>query len=312
VRQGTAATAGGEHEERQEGEEEARHGRGCCPACAGASNPLTLPRMQASPELALASLTSAAARSRLAANPVLLLPLGSLEDQGPATPMGDFMLAERVAGAIAAGVVAGGRDALVLPVLPFGGADYFGSVPGGIALEQATLRAVLRDVLGGLARHGLTRVMVVNGHGGNAGAIHDETLAHRRLTGAVVPSLAIWRLAAGFLAELVGAEEAARRSGHGADPLGSVAAHLLPELVRPAPAGAARGAPGTVLGLAVSGLGRARFDGGEVDLPLEFDGVAGGDPSACSAETGAALFERLVAYGTRVVLHLCAGGWGAI
>ncbi len=174
---------------------------------------------------------------------------------------------------------------------------------------------MLHDILAGLARHRLTRVLVVNGHGGNAQAIHDETLAHRQRTGAIVPSLPIWRLAACFLAELAGADEGARRIGHGADPLGSVAAHLLPASVRPdlAPAHAAPAAP--LLGLAASGFGRARFADGEIDLPLELDdiapdGVAGGDPRACSAETGATLAAGLAHYGAALIEHLCAAGWG--
>lgn len=271
--------------------------------------------MEPAPKLSLAALTSAEARPRLAANPVLLLPLGSLEEQGPQTPMGDFLLAERIALLIAARAHAAGHDALVLPVLPFGGADYFGSVPGGISLGQATLRAVLRDILDALARHGLTRILVVNGHGGNAGAIHDETLALRHRTGTIVPSFPIWRVAARILAELVGPAEARARTGHGADPLGSVARHLLPALARPDLAPAPDAATAHVLGLPITGFGQASFELAEIDLPVELDaiapsGVAGGDPRACAADTGEAVTARLVELGCGLILHLCGGGWG--
>ena len=269
--------------------------------------------MTSAPKLALAALTGAEARPRLAANPVLLLPMGSLEEQGPQTPMGDFLLAERIALLIAQRAQDAGHDTLVLPVLPFGGADYFGSVPGGLSLGQTTLRAVLRDVLDGLARHGLTRILVVNGHGGNAGAIHDETLALRHRTGTVVPSLPIWRIAATILTELVGPAEARARIGHGADPLGSVAAHLLPALVRPDLVPDAPRPATPFLGLDISGFGTARFRGAEIDLPIELDriapgGVAGGDPRACSAETGAAVTERLVEIGAGLIGRL----WGSL
>ncbi|MFN7001374.1 MAG: creatininase family protein, partial [Elioraea tepidiphila] len=68
-------------------------------------------------------------------------------------------------------VVALGADALVAPVLPFGGEDYFGTVPGGIALSHATLLAVIREMLERLLAHGLDRILIVNGHGGNTHAI---------------------------------------------------------------------------------------------------------------------------------------------
>ncbi len=273
--------------------------------------------MTPAPKLSLAALTSAEARPRLAANPVLLLPLGSLEEQGPQTPMGDFLLAERIALLIAERAGEAGHDTLVLPVLPFGGADYFGSVPGGISLGQATLRAVLRDVLDALQRHGLTRILVVNGHGGNAGAIHDETLALRHRTGTIVPSFPVWRIAAAILAELVGPVEAAARTGHGADPLGSVALHLLPALVRPDLVPGPRMAPAHVLGLPVTGFGHGHFDLAEIDLPVELDeiapaGMAAGDPRACATDMGEAVTGRLVELGCGLIMHLCANGWGGV
>jgi creatinine amidohydrolase len=51
-------------------------------------------------------------------------------------------------------------------VPPFGSADDFGSAPGGTALSQSTLRAMLDEMLACLLRHGLTRILVVNGLGG--------------------------------------------------------------------------------------------------------------------------------------------------
>ena len=209
--------------------------------------------------------------------------MGSLEEQGPQTPMGDFLLAERIALLIAQRAQDAGHDTLVLPVLPFGGADYFGSVPGGLSLGQTTLRAVLRDVLDGLARHGLTRILVVNGHGGNAGAIHDETLALRHRTGNRGPEpahLAHRRHDPGRSSWAP--PKHAPASAHGADPLGSVAAHLLPALVRPdlVPR-TPRARPPRSSASTSAASATARFRGAEIDLPIELDriapgGVAGG------------------------------------
>ncbi len=90
-------------------------------------------------------LTGGEARELATRRPVVLLPLGSHEDQGPHAPMGDYLSAERVAELIAGRATAEGAETVVAPVLPFGGADYFGTMPGGIALSQSTLRAVLAD-----------------------------------------------------------------------------------------------------------------------------------------------------------------------
>ena len=111
----------------------------------------------------LGELTSTDASRRIAAGAILLLPLGSQEDQGPHIPMGDHRCAERIAALIAQAAIRAGIDCLVVPALPFGGRDFFGSRPGGIALSQETLRAVLRDMFGCLLRHGATRMIVING-----------------------------------------------------------------------------------------------------------------------------------------------------
>jgi creatinine amidohydrolase len=259
-------------------------------------------------KLRLAELTSAEMREVAPRRPVILLPLGSHEDQGPHAPMGDYLSAEGVALRIAEMATKAGTETFVAPVLPFGGADYFGSMPGGIALSQSTLRAVLGDMLDCLIRHGLTRLVIINGHGGNVQAVHDVTLRLRQESNIVVPSFYLWRVGYGLLPGILGAERARQASGHGADPLTSVAMHLFPDLIRPdlipppAP-------PPPFLGLKISGFGTADFEGAELALPLEVaeiapNGVWNGDPRLCSAETGAALVARLAEIGARLAARV--------
>lgn len=95
----------------------------------------------------LGELTAGEMREILPLRPVILLPLGSHEDQGPHAPMGDYPFAERVVERIATRVTAAGTPTFVAPVLTFGGADFFASMPGGISLSQCTLRVVLTDML---------------------------------------------------------------------------------------------------------------------------------------------------------------------
>lgn len=263
----------------------------------------------------LAELTSAEARDRFAAGPVLLLPLGSQEDQGPHAPMGDFLCAERIAGLIAERACLRGHDTLVAPVLPFGGRDFFGSAAGGVTLSQETLRHVLRDVTGCLLRHGIRRLIVVNGHGGNAQAIHDVTQEILLARGILVPNFQLWRIAGQLLGPILGPilgeASAARAAGHGADPLASVAMHLFPELIRrelvPETAAPAR----EVFGLETGCFGTARFEGIEIGLPLEVGASAvTGDATLSSAQTGALLTERLVELGAGLIAHLASHGWG--
>jgi len=255
----------------------------------------------------LGDLTAGEAREIIGRNPVILLPLGSHEDQGPHAPMGDYLLAEHVAVQIAHRSCALGVETLVAPVLPFGGSNFFGSTPGGLALSQTTLRAVLMDVLGCLLRHHLTRLMILNGHDGNVQCIHEVTSEIYRSQGCLIPNMYLWRIAGTLLVDVVGEEKARQSLGHGADVLTSLAMHFFPDRVRRDMIPAPRDRP-EVMGLPVTGLATVGFDGVNISVPLEVaelapNGVAVGDPRLCSAETGAALAEKLIDFGARFVRH---------
>jgi creatinine amidohydrolase len=238
--------------------------------------------------------------------------MGSFEDQGPHAPMGDYLLAEKVAELAAIRASRSGTRTLVAPVLPFGGLDWFGPMVGGIAITQATLIAVLTDMVGHLRRNGLTRLIVINGHGGNVGPIGEVARTLYEQDRTVLPSLYLWRIAYGMLPKIVGAEAAAKVSGHGADPLTSLGLHLFPELMRPdlVPAGKPLKAD-PILGLPFTGLGTASFEGAEVAMPNAYDevynaGVAKGDPNLSSAQTGAALAEQLTEICARFIHHFAS------
>jgi creatinine amidohydrolase len=258
----------------------------------------------------MSELTAGEARQEYAAGPVILLPMGSHEDQGPHAPMGDWMLADAIAERIARRASERGTRTFVAPTVPFGGSDYFASSPGGIALGQATLRAVITDMLSCLLRAGLDRIVVINGHGGNVQAIHDATQPFWLERRILIPSLYLWRIGYALLPGIVGAEEARRVSGHGADPLTSIGLHLFPELMRPDLVPEPHPLS-EVWGMQATAYGVARFEGAEVQLPVEYhevspDAVRSGDPRGSRRETGVALVEQLTEIGARFVAHHAA------
>ncbi|MBI3715056.1 MAG: creatininase family protein, partial [Betaproteobacteria bacterium] len=92
-----------------------------------------------------------------------VVPIGCTEQHAYLSLAVDLILAEKVAvdAAEPLGVP-------VFPVLPFGHTPTFMAYPGTISLRLETLIAVMRDVLDSLATHGFRRILIVNGHGGNA------------------------------------------------------------------------------------------------------------------------------------------------
>ncbi|OYX43958.1 MAG: creatininase [Rhodobacterales bacterium 32-67-9] len=263
-------------------------------------------------KIRMAELTSEEARENLTADAVVLLPMGSLEDQGIHAPMGDYLAADLMAMEIAKAARADGVATFVAPVVPFGGKDYFESSHGGISVSHATLCGILDDMFGCLNRHGIRKLMIVNGHGGNVPAITEVALRWRQKAGLFVPSMYLWQVAYGELPDLIGAEKAKATSGHGGDPLTSVGLHFYPDLIRadlirPAPTGA------KVKGMEVAGFSSIIYDGAKIQVPIEAleateTGAYGCDPALCSAETGEALVRRLAAIGAGLVRDHVARG----
>ncbi len=96
---------------------------------------------------------------------LLLLPIGSTEQHGPHLPFTtDAVVATAVAHALAEAV---GAPVVVAPVLPFGSSGEHAGFPGTISIGREALSAVLVEAVRS-ATLWARRVVVVNGHGGNA------------------------------------------------------------------------------------------------------------------------------------------------
>jgi creatinine amidohydrolase len=258
------------------------------------------------PHVRLGDMTAAGFAAAAQKSPVILLPLGSHEDHGPHQPMGDYLLADMVAERIALRATAQGVPAFVAPSLAFGVADYFGSSPGGLALSPETFRRVLQDVLGGLLRHGLRKIVILNAHGGNVPVIHEVTLGLRHGEGVMIPSFYLWKIARQLMERRIGVAHG--RFGHGAEPLLALNLALRPDCV--AAAELEVEAQAAVLGLPVAGFGTLDFQGLAVEAPTEFGETPGAAIGAAwqarSAALGEEVAEALVAAGAGFVAHFNA------
>jgi len=99
----------------------------------------------------------------------LIIPVGALEAHGPHLPLGtDTIIPEKLAEVIAEEI-----DALIAPAMPYGVTTSLLVYAGGSTISEETLRGIIVDIITHFSRHGFDIFIILNGHGGNIGAIRD-------------------------------------------------------------------------------------------------------------------------------------------
>jgi creatinine amidohydrolase len=111
---------------------------------------------------------------------MVIIPVASLEEHGPQTPIGtDFL-----DGVETAKLIAQRTDVLVAPVLMPGISPYHMEFPGTITISHDTAQRVYFETAQSLIHHGFRRILFLNSHAGNqyltayvADRINQETPA---------------------------------------------------------------------------------------------------------------------------------------
>ncbi len=106
---------------------------------------------------------------------VALLPTGSTEQHGPHAPLGtDTLTAEAVADEGASRFEDAHDEPLaVAPAVPVGVSEEHRAFSGTLWVSEDTFRSYVRETVASLAHHGIDRVVLVNGHGGNTGPLRE-------------------------------------------------------------------------------------------------------------------------------------------
>lgn len=206
---------------------------------------------------------------------VAIFPVSATENHGPHCPLGtDAILANSVA-----------REAsertgeLLLPSLEVGVSEHHRGFPGTLYVSPETLRDMVYETLLSLTDHGIEKAVVINGHGGNSGAL-DRACGRLARDGDMFAVPWIW--VDGFPGE----------EDHAGENETSLMLHLRPDLV---------GEPveGTdTWGLPVNGTVTAH----ETHEFAE-NGVFG-DPTAASEEHGEEFFETCLENAVELIEHV--------
>jgi creatinine amidohydrolase len=211
--------------------------------------------------------------------PVVLVPLGSTEQHGPHLPFStDTLIAQAVARAAAEEHRdRTGADVLVAPPVPFGASGEHQEFPGTISIGHDALRTTLVELTRSLSTWA-SRIILVNGHGGNAATLRSvvDQMRHEQHD----------------VSTVVCALEPATDAHAGFDET-SVMLHLHPELVD-----MSRVEPGNTTPLNEL-LPELMANGVR---PVAANGILG-DPTPATARDGERLFGQLVDRLLREIAH---------
>lgn len=94
---------------------------------------------------------------------VAVIPIGSIEQHGIHAPLGtDYFVADGFAKTIEEN-----ENVLLIPTIPVGVAEYHRHFAGSLWVKPETLKSYIGEIIKSFAFHGVKKVIIVNGHGGN-------------------------------------------------------------------------------------------------------------------------------------------------
>lgn len=238
------------------------------------------------------------ARDAAARDAVAIVPIGTVEANGPQLPLGyDTLVSEALAKQAAEQT-----NNVWLPPVFYGVSEAIDAFPGTISVSQAFLAQQIEGIIDGLERSGFSKILLITHHGPNQAAAEIAGRNFRRRTGQLVASINPARIARDLGGGLFSADEL----GHGAEPSMSLMMHLHPDTV--SDGGPTDPVKSTVMGLSVSTPNSVVFGKSEVDIFLQLEEVSPtsgwGNSTGGSKERGAELFSRMLDYTVAFLDHL--------
>jgi len=93
-----------------------------------------------------------------------ILPIGAVEQHGPHLPLGTDWI---VVGEIARRVAEKLGNCYLLPAIPYSNSQEHLGFCGTVSLRPSTLAQTVRDIVLSLYLHGIKKIVIIQGHGGN-------------------------------------------------------------------------------------------------------------------------------------------------
>ncbi len=121
-------------------------------------------------------------------SPVAIVTVGSVEQHGPHLPLGmDMFAALEVAKEVAKRT-----GSVVVHPCWAGYSPHHMGFAGTISFQAETLKSILIDTVVSLATHGIKKILILNGHGGNAEIVSYAARLAKRETDAAILTSNAW------------------------------------------------------------------------------------------------------------------------
>ncbi len=217
---------------------------------------------------------------------VAVLPWGATEPHNLHLPYAtDVVETGRLAAEAARRAWQAGAAVVVLPAIPYGANAQQADLRGTVNMDPSTQLSVLRDIVDSLEAQAIPKLLVLNGHGGND---FRPLIREIQARTDVFLCLVDWfRMPTDGIFDEPG--------DHAGELETSLMMHLAPELVRPLE----EAGPGAEHPFRIHAL-REPWAWAPRQWRLATDDTGVGDPSAATADKGAAFFEacagRLAAF----------------
>ncbi|MGW6981231.1 creatininase family protein [Streptomyces sp. NPDC054932] len=218
---------------------------------------------------------------------VAVLPIGSFEQHGRYLPL----ITDTAIACIIGQEIADAYPVHLLPPITVSCSHEHAAFPGTVSISAKTLCALIDDIRASLARSGITKLVIINGHGGNY--VLSNIVQEANVDG---PAVSLFPLGADWdrARDHAGLVSDRHADMHAGEIETSVLLHSAPELVR-------------------DGFASADHDGGSRPFLL-VQGMSAytesgviGYPSSASAEKGKAVLDSLT---SGFVAHLSILGGG--
>ena len=224
---------------------------------------------------------------------VAVLPWGATEAHNRHLPYGtDTIETEAVAVRAAADAWKRGARIVVLPAIPFGVQTGQREIPLCLNMNPSTQMAVIRDLLPGLSRHRVRKLLILNGHGGND---------FRQIIRELQPETELLLCQANWYSAVKPAGFFDEPGDHAGELETSVMQHVAPDLVRPL----SSAGPGTARPFSITA-----FRDGSAWTPRHWvevtDDTGVGNPAAASAEKGERFVQAVVTWLGDFLVELAA------